>query len=194
MLGAGQVQGFVAGNQANNFGVAFHQFAFCKCEGTSKADVETNRFQRVNAHQAEIQFFLQLAQANGHSFTVNGVGAFAQQMPVAGHLDQFVIVAGNAFRALLDLLVGDDIVEHGRRVVDDVADDTADVVDDATGNQGTDGTANNAGQAGTTDNVNGNTATAKPKTTKKPNKKKANNKKNTNKNTDKNNNKKNNKR
>ena len=92
-----------------------------------------------------------------------------------------------------DGVVGD-VVDDAADAVDDVVDDTADVVDDATGNQGTDGTANNAGQAGTTDNANGNTATAKPKTTKKPNKKKANNKKNTNKNTDKNNNKKNNKR
>ena len=70
-----------------------------------------------------------------------------------------------------DGVVGD-VVDDAADVVDDVADDTADVVDDATGNQGTDGTANNAGQAGTTDNANGNTATAKPKTTKKPNKKK----------------------
>lgn len=57
MLSTGQVQGFVAGNQTNNFGVTFHQFAFCKGKGTSKADVEADRFQRVNAHQAEIQFF-----------------------------------------------------------------------------------------------------------------------------------------
>ena len=117
------VQGFVAGNQANNFGVAFHQFAFCKCEGTSKADVETNRFQRVNAHQAEIQFFLQLAQANGHSFTVNGVGTFAQQMPVAGHFDQLIVIAGDPFRTFLDLLVGDDIVKHNRRIVNDITND-----------------------------------------------------------------------
>ncbi|MBD9110310.1 MAG: hypothetical protein EGQ74_09050, partial [Bacteroides nordii] len=49
-----------------------------------------------------------------------------------------------------DGVVGD-VVDDAADVVDDVADDTADVVDDATGNQGTDGTANNAGQAGTTD-------------------------------------------
>ena len=111
MLGAGQVQGFVAGNQANNFGVTFHQLTFSECERAGKADVETDRFQRVNAHQAEIQFFLQLAQANGYGFTVNGVGAFAQQMPVAGHFDQFIVIAGDPFRTFLDLLVGDDIVK-----------------------------------------------------------------------------------
>ena len=51
------------------------------------------------------------------------VSAFAQQVPVAGHLDQLIIVMGNAFRALLDLLVGDDIVKHHRRIVHDVAND-----------------------------------------------------------------------
>ena len=34
-------------------------------------------FQRVNAHQAEIQFFLQLAQANGYGFTVECQCLFA---------------------------------------------------------------------------------------------------------------------
>ena len=123
MLGAGQVQGFVAGNQANNFGVTFHQLTFSECERASKADVETNRFQRVNAHQAEIQFFLQLAQANGYGFTVNGVGAFAQQVPVAGHFDQLIVIAGDPFRTFLDLLVGDDIVKHNRRIVNDITND-----------------------------------------------------------------------
>ena len=58
-------------------------------------------------------------------FAVNGVGAFAQQMPVAGHLDQRIVIVRDAFRTFLDLLVGDDVVEHGRRVVDDVADDVS---------------------------------------------------------------------
>ena len=123
MLSTGQVQGFIAGNQANNFGVTFHQFAFCKGKGTSKADVEADRFQRVNAHQAEIQFFLQLAQANGYGFTVNGVGTFAQQMPVAGHFDQLIVITGDPFRTFLDLLVGDDIIKHNGRIVNDITND-----------------------------------------------------------------------
>ena len=49
--------------------------------------------------------------------------AFAQQMPVVGHLNQIVVVLRDILRAREDLLVGDDIVEHQRRVVDDVADD-----------------------------------------------------------------------
>ncbi|SAH66826.1 Uncharacterised protein [Enterobacter cloacae] len=44
-------------------------------------------------------------------------------MPVAGHLDQLVVVVRNAFGALLDLFVGDDIVKHHRRIVHNVADD-----------------------------------------------------------------------
>ncbi len=46
-------------------------------------------------------------------------------MPVAGHLDQRIVIVRDAFRTFLDLLVGDDVVEHGRRVVDDVADDVS---------------------------------------------------------------------
>ncbi len=56
MLGAGQVQRFIAGDQADNFGVAFHQFAFGKGEGAGEADVEADRFQGINAHQAQIEF------------------------------------------------------------------------------------------------------------------------------------------
>ena len=125
MLGAGQVQRFIAGDQADNFGVAFHQFAFGKGEGAGEADVEADRFQGINAHQAQIEFLFQLAQIHGHGFAVDGVGAFAQQMPVAGHLDQRIVIVRDAFRTFLDLLVGDDVVEHGRRVVDDVADDVS---------------------------------------------------------------------
>ena len=51
------------------------------------------------------------------------MGAFAQQVPVAGHFDQRIVIVRDAFRTFLDLLVGHDIVEHGRRIVDDVADD-----------------------------------------------------------------------
>ena len=90
-----------------------------------------------------------------------------------------------------DGVVGD-VVDDAADVVDDVADDTADVVDDATGNQGTDGTPNNAGQSAADTNNATDNNTANP--TKKPNKKnskKASNKKNTNKNN--NNNRKNNK-
>ena len=44
-------------------------------------------------------------------------------MPVAGHLDQVVIEVRNAFGALQDLIVGDDIIKHNRRIVDDVTND-----------------------------------------------------------------------
>ena len=123
MLGTGQVQGFIAGNQTDDFGVAFHQLALGKGEGAGEADVEADRFQRVHAHQAQIQLLLQFTQAYDNRFTVNGMRAFAQQMPVAGHLNQFVVIAGNAFRAFLDLLVGDDVIKHHCRIVHDVAND-----------------------------------------------------------------------
>ncbi len=97
MLRAGQVQRFITGNQLDDFSVAFHQFTFGEREGTGKADVKANSFQRVNAHQADIQLFFQRAQADGHGFTVDLVRAFAQQMPVAGHLDQIVVVARDVF-------------------------------------------------------------------------------------------------
>ena len=79
-----------------------------------------------------------------------------------------------------------DVVDDAADVVDDVADDTADVVDDATGNQGTDGTANNAGQSAAENNntttTDKNAATAKPanKSNKKNSKKTNNNKNNNN--------------
>ncbi|MNC78750.1 hypothetical protein D3C75_1310440 [compost metagenome] len=44
-------------------------------------------------------------------------------MIVAGHFDQIVVVAGDIFCPLEDLLVGDDIVEHHRRIVNDVTND-----------------------------------------------------------------------
>ncbi|MNE92386.1 hypothetical protein D3C80_1901020 [compost metagenome] len=49
--------------------------------------------------------------------------AFTQQMVIAGHLDQIVVVAGNVLRTLEDLFVGDDIVKHQRRIVNDITDD-----------------------------------------------------------------------
>ncbi len=48
------------------------------------------------------------------------MGAFTEQMPVAGHLNKFVVVGGDPFGALLNLLIGHDIVKHDRRIVDDV--------------------------------------------------------------------------
>ncbi|MNS61042.1 hypothetical protein D3C72_940580 [compost metagenome] len=50
---------------------------------------------------------------------------FAEQVPVAGHFDQLIVVMGDALSAFLDLLVGDDIVKHHRRIVDDVTDDVS---------------------------------------------------------------------
>ncbi|MNT10789.1 hypothetical protein D3C72_1456380 [compost metagenome] len=44
-------------------------------------------------------------------------------MPVAGHFDQLVVVVGDALCTFLDLLVGNDIVKHHRRIVHDVTDD-----------------------------------------------------------------------
>lgn len=73
-----------------------------------------------------------------------------------------------------DGVVGD-VVDDAADAVDDVVDDTADVVDDATGDQGTDGQPNNAGQSAVDDD---NAATAAP--TKKPAKKNTTNKKNNN--------------
>ena len=123
MLSTGQVQGFVAGDQTNNFRVAFHQFTFGEGERAGEADIKADRFQRVHAHQAQIQLLLQLTQVYDNRFTINGMRAFTEQMPVAGHLDQFVVVAGDAFCAFLDLLVGDDIVKHHRRIVNNITDD-----------------------------------------------------------------------
>ena len=64
-----------------------------------------------------------------------------------------------------DGVVGD-VVDDAADAVDDVVDDTADVVDDATGNQGTDGQPNNAGQSA----VDGNAATTAPAKKKSSNK------------------------
>ncbi len=88
-----------------------------------------------------------------------------------------------------DGVVGD-VVDDAADAVDDVVDDTADVVDDATGNQGTDGQANNAGQSAVDDNAattapdgkktsNKNNNKKKNKSNKKTKNKKANNKKTT---------------
>lgn len=73
-----------------------------------------------------------------------------------------------------DGVVGD-VVDDAADAVDDVVDDTADVVDDATGNQGTDGEPNNAGQSAVDENM----ATTAP--TKKPGKKNTNGNNNNNK-------------
>lgn len=71
-----------------------------------------------------------------------------------------------------DGVVGD-VVDDAADAVDDVVDDTADVVDDATGNQGTDGQANNAGQSAVDDNA-ATTAPDGKKTSNKNNNKKKN--------------------
>ena len=80
-----------------------------------------------------------------------------------------------------DGVVGD-VVDDAADAVDDVVDDTADVVDDATGNQGTDGQPNNAGQSA----VDGNAATTAPakkkSSNKNTNRKNNNNRKNNRKN------------
>ncbi len=44
MLGAGQVQRFIASDQADNFGVTFHQLALGESEGAGEANVEADRF------------------------------------------------------------------------------------------------------------------------------------------------------
>ncbi len=120
MLRAGQMQSFVTGDQTDNFGVAFHQFTLGKCERAGEADVEADGFQRVHAHQAQIQFFLQLTQIHDNRFAINGMGAFTEQVPVTGHLNKFVVVGGDTFGALLNLLIGHDIVKNDSRIVDDV--------------------------------------------------------------------------
>ena len=78
MLSAGQVQRFIAGDQTDNFGVTFHQLALGESERTGEADVEADGFQRVNAHQADIELLLQFAQVNGDGFAVHVMRPFAK--------------------------------------------------------------------------------------------------------------------
>lgn len=81
--------------------------------------------------------------------------------------------------------VAGDVVDDAADAVDDVVDDTADAVDDVTGNQGTDGEPDNAGQSAVNDNDSASEATKKPakknttngKNNKNTNKKAKNNKK-----------------
>ncbi len=122
MLGAGQVQR-ASSRAIRRIILALPSISLrsAKAEGAGEADVEADRFQGINAHQAQIEF---LFSSRRFTVTVLPLTVWvpsAQQMPVAGHLDQRIVIVRDAFRTFLDLLVGDDVVEHGRRVVDDVA-------------------------------------------------------------------------
>lgn len=88
MLGVGQVQCFIVGDQVDNFGVVFYQFVFGKGEGVGEVDVEVDCFQGINVYQVQIEFFFQFVQIYGYGFVVDGVGVFVQQMLVVGYFDQ----------------------------------------------------------------------------------------------------------
>ena len=58
VLRAGEMQRFVAGDELDDFGVAFHQLALGKGERAGEGNVKADGFQHVHAHQAEVKFFL----------------------------------------------------------------------------------------------------------------------------------------
>ena len=122
MLGAGQVQRFITGDQFDDFRITFHQFALGKGERAGETDIETDRFQCVDAHQAQIQLAFQGAQGNGKGFTVRGMRPFTEHMIFIGHTDKIIIIAGNIFRAFDDLFVCHDIIEYHRRIIHDITD------------------------------------------------------------------------
>ena len=122
VLGAGQVQRFVAGDELDDFGVAFHQLALGKGKGAGEGNVKTDGFEHIDAHQAQIEFFLQLIQRHRYGFAVDLVLARAQQVVILGVFDQIVVIAGDVFGAGDDVFVLHDVVEHHGRVVDDIAD------------------------------------------------------------------------
>ncbi len=123
VLGTGQVQCLIAGDHLDDLGVALHQLALGEGKGAGEADVEADRFQRVDAHQAEIELLLELAQGDGHLAASNGVGSFTVQVVEGGRFDQVVVEVADGASAFEDLLVGHDVVEHLGGSVDDVADD-----------------------------------------------------------------------
>ncbi len=78
--------------------------------------VEADRFQRVNAHQAKIQFFFSSRRL---TVTVLPLTVWVPS-PEGASSWSFRSVHRNSWRSLrtfLDLLVGDDIVKHNRRIV-----------------------------------------------------------------------------
>ena len=106
------MQSFITGDQFDDFRITFHQFALGKGKGAGETDIETDRLQRVDAHQAQIQLTFQGAQGNSKGFTVCGMRSFTEHMIFIGHTDKIIIIAGNIFRAFDDLFVCHDIIEY----------------------------------------------------------------------------------
>ena len=123
VLGAGEVQRFVAGDQLDDFGIAFHQFALGKGKRAGKRHIKADGFEHVDTHQAKIKLFLQLAQMDVHDFAVYFVAPFTQKVVILGVFNQIIVIAGDVFGAGDDVIVADNIVKHERRIVHNIADD-----------------------------------------------------------------------
>src|SRR5690606_6761863 len=114
VLSAGQVQCFIAGNQFNNFGVAFHFGALGKGERTGKTDVKTNGFKNIYGHHGEVQAAFQFPQRHVNGVAVDGVGTFAQLQVVITQFNKTVVVTGNRNRPAGNVFVFGNIVKNNR--------------------------------------------------------------------------------
>lgn len=117
------MQRFIASNQLDDFGVAFHQFALGKGKRAGKRHIKADGFEHVDTHQAKIKLFLQLAQM-GVRFCRLPRGALRPKgCNTSGVFNQIIVIAGDVFGAGDDVIVADNIVEHERGVVHNIADD-----------------------------------------------------------------------
>ncbi|MNS42538.1 hypothetical protein D3C72_749180 [compost metagenome] len=123
MLRPREMKRLVAGDHLDDLGVAFHQLTLGEGKGAGEADVEADRLQGIDAHQAQVELLLQAAQVDGDLAARHAVGTFTVQVVERGRLDQIVVEVADGAGTLEDLLVGHDVVEHLPRVVDDVAND-----------------------------------------------------------------------
>jgi len=57
VLGSGEVQGLVSGNEFDDFCVTFKKFAFGEGEGAGEGNVETDGFEGVYSAKGEVQTF-----------------------------------------------------------------------------------------------------------------------------------------
>ncbi len=76
-----------------------------------KADVETDRFQRVNAHQARYSFFFSSRRLTVTVLPLTG-GCLRPADASSWSFRSVHRNAGDPLRTFLDLLVGDDIVKE----------------------------------------------------------------------------------
>src|SRR5690606_29834084 len=116
VLSAGQVQSFIAGNQFNNFGVAFHFGALGKGERTGKAEVETMCLKNVYGHNSEVQEAFQLTPRHVNGVLADDVCVFARLQVLIAKIDKSLVVTGNRNRPAGNVLLFGNGVTKNRRV------------------------------------------------------------------------------